>query len=107
MKVSTPCNTKKSSIEFVVVDKDELTLLLGSKALRQMGLVAVSTNKFVCMNVAVDSSSESKSILNEFADVFDVSLGSFPGRVHLETDPSVRPIILPTRRVQHAIKAQF
>ena len=73
-----------------------------------MGLITVNTYKFVCMNVTTGSSqSETKSIRDEFADIFDGSLGTFPGTVHLETDSSVTPSILPPQRVPHAIKDQL
>ncbi|CAB4002703.1 Hypothetical predicted protein, partial [Paramuricea clavata] len=108
LKVINPSNNRKYSIEFVVVDNDDLTPLLGSKASQQMGLITVNTDKFVCMNVITGlPQSETKSIRDEFADIFDGSLGTFPGTVHLETDSSVTPSILPPRRVPHAIKDQL
>ena len=73
-----------------------------------MGLIAVNTDKFVCMNVTTGSpGSETKSSRDEFADVFDRSLGTFPGTVHLEIDSSVTPSILPPRRLPHTIKDQL
>jgi hypothetical protein len=92
----------------VVVDNDDLTPLLGSKTSQQMGLITVNTDKFVCMNVTTGLyQSETKSIRDEFADIFDGSLGTFPGTFHLETDSSVTPSILPPRRAPHAIKDQL
>ena len=108
LRITNPSNNRKYSIEFVVVDNDDFTPLLGSKASQQMGLITVNTDKFVCMHVTTGfPRSEAKSILDEFADVFDGSLGTIPGIVHLEIDPSVTPSILPPRRVPHAIKGQL
>ena len=108
MRVTNPSNNRKYSIEFVIVDNDDFTPLLGSKTSQQMGLITVNTDKFVCMNVTTGlPRSETKSIRDEFADVFDGSLGTFPGTVHLEIDSSITPSILPPRRVPHAIKDQL
>ncbi len=97
LKVTNLSNNKKYSVEFVVVANDDLTPLLGSKASQQMGLITVNTDSFVCMNVATEPiRSEAKDIHDEFPDVFDVSLGTFPGTVHLETDPSAVPLCCTT-----------
>ena len=105
LRFTNPSNNRKYSTEFVVEDNDDFTPLLDSKASQQMGLITVNTDKFVCMNVTTGlPRSEIKSIRDEFAGVFDGSLGTFPGTVHLEIDSSVTPSILPPCRVPHAIK---
>ncbi len=87
---------------------DDLTPLLGSKPSQQMGLITVNTDSFVCTNVATEPiRSEAKDICDEFSDVFDGPLGTFPGTVHLETEPSAVPSVLPPRRVPHAIRDQL
>ena len=48
LKVINPSNNKKYSVEFFVVDNDDLTPLLGSKASQQMGLITVNTDSFCC-----------------------------------------------------------
>lgn len=40
----------------------------------------------------------------KYKKVFNSELGQLPGEVHLETDPSVEPVVLPPRRLPHAIK---
>ena len=107
-RLTNPSCNKKYSVEFVVVDDNDLVPLLGSKTSQQMGLITVNTDKFVCMNVATGlSKSEIKSIRDEFTDIFDESLATFPGTVYLETDPSVIPPILPSRRGPDAIKDEL
>jgi len=42
-------------------------------------------------------------VLNEYSDLFD-GLGEMPGQVHLDIDPSVRPVQMPLRRLPEPIK---
>ena len=73
-----------------------------------MGLITVNTDKFVSMNVITGlPQSETKSIRDGFADIFDGSLKTFPGTVHLEINSSITLSILPSQRVPHAIKDQL
>ena len=41
---------------------------------------------------------------DKYDKVFNEELGCLPGEVHLETDKTVKPTILPPRRLPHAIK---
>lgn len=44
--------------------------------------------------------------VNKYKDVFE-GLGHMPGKIHLETDPSVKPVVIPPRRVPIAIKPKL
>ena len=40
---------------------------------------------------------------DDYADVFDDSLGTLPGVQHLEVDPSVKPVVVANRRIPISI----
>lgn len=72
LRVTNPRNNRKYSIEFGVVNNDHLTPLLRSKASQHMKLITVNTDQFVCINVTSGlPQSETKSIRDEYADIFD------------------------------------
>ena len=41
------------------------------------------------------------------AEVFQRPVGTFPGTVHLEVEPDVQPVIIPSRRIPTALKEPF
>ena len=43
-------------------------------------------------------------VLTQYADLFDGTLGLLDGEVHLETDPNIRPVQMPLRRLPVAIR---
>ena len=43
-------------------------------------------------------------ILERYADVFADTVGNLTGTVHLETDPTVRPVIMPARKLPLAVE---
>ena len=45
-------------------------------------------------------------ILEQFADLFDGKLGLMEGDIHLETDPNVKPVQMPLRRLPIALGYQ-
>ena len=120
VRVVNPKNGKKYSVEFVVVKKG-CTSLLGAKASQQMGLLSVNRNNILAIETQsaekVESSTSlhhimglrynalmsKESMLGEFSDVF-AGEGKLEGDLHLEIDPSVTPVQLPTRRVPLAVK---
>ena len=93
---------KKYSVEFVVV-RESFVPLLGAKAVQQMGLIKVNTKNFKVASVVVDSD----PIVSKYASVFDSDIGKLPGVVHLETDSTCPPKVLPPRRVPVALKDKF
>lgn len=123
VRVVNPKNGKKYSVEFVVV-KGSCTSLLGAKASQQMGLLSVNRNNILAIETQsaekVESSTSlhhnmglrynavmsKESMLEEFSDVF-AGEGKLEGDLHLEIDPSVTPVQLPTRRVPLAVKEKL
>ena len=113
VRVVNPKNGKKYSVEFVVV-KGKCKPLLGLRASEQMNLISVINENILTVqtqaslqDTAIASSTLTKEyILKKFADVFDGD-GKLEGDLHLEIDPTVPPVQLPTRKVPIAIKEKL
>ena len=99
--ITNPKNNKKYSVEFIVV-KEAFTPLLGSQAIQQMGVISVNREKFTIASVA-----DTDPLLSKYASVFSGEVGKLPGLVHLETDPTCPPKVLPSRRAPVSLKGQF
>ena len=106
VRVVNPRNGRKYSVEFVVV-KGKGKPLLGFRASKQMQLISVVRQNIRAIQSEEPSQSSSplttESILKEYADVFRGE-GKLEGDLHLEIDPKVPPVQLPTRKVPIAIK---
>ncbi|RUS91936.1 hypothetical protein EGW08_000338 [Elysia chlorotica] len=85
---------KKFNVEFVVCEQD-VQPILGLRAAEQMNLLYLQNENFE--EVCSLSSLESLSVFND-------ELGNLPGVQHLTTDPEVKPVIMPNRRVPVAVK---
>jgi hypothetical protein len=48
---------------------------------------------------ATTVTNEIATVLDEFPDVFDGSLGSLPGEIHFHVDPTIKPVINRPRRI--------
>ena len=109
VQVVNPRNGRKNSVEFVVV-KGKGKPLLGLRASEQMQLISVARQNIMAIQSEEPSQSKTplttESILKEFADVFRGE-GKLEGDLHLEIDPSVPPVQLPTRKVPIAIKEKL
>ena len=94
-----PKNSKKYNAEFVVV-KGNYTPLIGSRASQQMNLVTVhqeNIQQVTIQNLTLNQ------VIEEFGDVFK-GQGCMEGKLHLEIDGTVTPVINPPRRVPFALK---
>ena len=98
-----PRTRKRYNAEFVVVDGN-YTPLRGARAAPQMGLLVVQHHNIqqVSNNEALTTSQSSsltkEQVLTDFADIFK-GLGRMEGKLHLEADDSVSPVVMPPRRV--------
>lgn len=98
-KFTTICThrEKYEPIEFQVVNQ-EVPDILGLTTCLQLNLVkrVLTIDKSECIE---STETESKDIFEQYKDVF-TGLGCVKGVVHhIETDPAVRPVIHPPRRV--------
>ena len=99
-----PKNNKKYNAEFVVV-KGNYTPLIGSRASQQMNLVTVQQDNI--QQVTVNTASLTlDQVKEEFGDVFK-GQGCMEGKLHLEIDKTVTPVINPPRRVPFALKEKL
>ena len=89
----TVCN----SVKFIVV-KENLTPLLGAKAIHHMGLIEVheENSKKEAAKIAHSKAQTAEEIIDEYSDVFEGDLGTLDGIQHLDIDPSVTPNIAPS-----------
>ena len=107
-----PKNRKKYSVEFVVVNEN-FTPLIGAQAAQHMKLITVNNENFVTTSPPCTKQAEVKvlnageEVIKRFSDVFDRSVGNFPGKVHLEVEPKAVPVIIPPRRIPTALKDKF
>lgn len=81
-----PKNRKKYSVEFVVV-KENLTPLIGVQAAQHMKLITVNEENFITTSPPCSKQAEVKllnaaeEVIKQFSDLFDRSVGTFPGKV--------------------------
>ena len=98
VQVVNPRNGRKYSVEFLVV-KGKGKPLLGLRASEQMQLISVVQQNIMAIQSEQPSQSKipltTESILKEYADVFRGE-GKLEGDLHLEIDPNVPPVQLPT-----------
>ena len=86
-----------NAVLFTVVAED-LMPVMGVNACQQM-------NKD---NIRQVTALESKvDLIDEYKDVFNDDVGCFPCEVHLETDPTVQPVISPPRKIPFALKPRL
>ena len=102
LKVVNPRNNEKFKVRFLVVN-ESLTPLLGLSATEKMKLLTIHKENFV--NVVENVNSD--QIDKYPADVFDKSLGTLPGKVHLQVDPDAKPVVLPARKIPVSVREKF
>ena len=106
-----PRTRQKYSAEFVVVDGN-YTPLIGARAAQQIGFLVVQHHniQLVSNNQALAASQSTsltkEQVLTDFADTFK-GLGRMEGKLHLEVNDSVSPVVMPPRRVPVALKEKF
>ena len=97
--MKNPTNRKCYSAEFVIVEEN-LTPLLGSKAIQAMNLITVNEENFQ----RIATVTHPQDPFEMFPDVHVGELGTLPGHAHLEVDENVTPVISPPRRISVALK---
>ena len=111
VSMRNPRTRKKYNAEIVVVDGN-YTPLIGAGAAQQMGLLVVQHHNIQVVNnnealtTAQSTSLTKEQVLTDFADILK-GLGRMEGKLHLEVDDSVSPVVMPPRRVPVALKGKF
>ena len=77
-------------------------LCLKSREPQKMKLLTIHKENFV--NVVEDVDSD---LIDKYPDVFNKSLGTLPGKVHLQVDPDSKPVVLPVRKIPVSIREKF
>ena len=99
-----------------MVVAEDLTPLLGAKAIQQMKLIEVREENFERIATTRETSESplqtgsrptAKEIVKQYSDVFDGELGTLEGQQKLTVDPTVPPNIAPPRRVPFALKPKL
>ena len=101
MARATRRTKKKYNAEFVVV-KGDYTPLIGSHASQRMNLVTVLQENIQQVTTNTESLALNQ-VEEEFGDVFKEQ-GCIEGKLHLEIDKTVTPVINPPRQVLFALK---
>ncbi len=91
--VYNPKNKMNSSVEFIVCENN-FTPLLGLAASQKLELLTIR-------NENIDSVSIVKC--EDFNDVYTKTLGTLPGTQSLTVDSTVKPVVMPTRRIPIAL----
>ena len=102
-------NEKKYTVPFLVVKGENFIPLIGSKAAQQMNLITVNYENIAAVQSQshVHVNMESKqAIKHAYPDVFD-GHGKMPGKIHLETDSTVPPVVMPPRKVPISVKPRL
>ena len=90
--VSNPQNSKTYQIEFVVVDNDQSTPILGNPTMQQMDLARVQNQNVMNVNTEVQRGSQGplsmEEVLKEYSDVFQ-GTGKLKGQYKLEIEENV------------------
>ena len=117
MQLTNPETRKKYKVKFTVIDGDNCTNLLGSRAAQQMGLVDVNYNimkispeltlikvhTHTVMTAPNKAGLTADQITSEYKDVFE-GLGQLGPKLHLEVDETVKPVQLPVRKIPESMK---
>ena len=108
--VFNPKNSKTYQIEFVVVDDDQSTPILGNPAMQQMDLVRVQHQNVMTVNTEVQRGSQGplsmEEVLKEYSDVFQ-GTGKLKGQYKLEIEENAKPVVHLPRRVPVALKGKL
>ena len=111
VSMCNPTTRKNYNAEFVVVDGNYMPLI-GARAAQQMALIVLQHHNIQLMsNNEVFTASQisplmKEQVLTDFVDIFK-GLRKMEGKLHLEVNESVPPVIMPPRRVPVALKGKF
>jgi hypothetical protein len=91
---------RKFRINFYIAENHEQPIL-GLDSCLKFDLLSVVEENICAVQPTPTVTQE--FVLQEYSDLFE-GLGALPGEVHLDIDPSVRPVQLPARRLPEPIK---
>ena len=111
VSMRNPKTRKKYNAEFVLVDGNYMPII-GARAAQQMGLLVVQHDNILQLHsdevpaIPRNEILTKEQALTSYADIFQ-GLGKMEGKLHLEVDESVSPVVMAPRRVPLALKGKF
>ncbi|XP_062601076.1 uncharacterized protein K02A2.6-like [Saccostrea cucullata] len=99
LKLVNPKTKELYDTEFVVV-KQDTTPILGSQTIQRMKLVTIHYDNI--LTVTEETLTE-EYVFSEYKDVFD-GTGCLAGTYSLQTDPSIKPVVHPPRKIPVALR---
>ena len=102
--IRNPCNNTEYAVEFVIVE-DGFAPLLGVETAQKMNLLVVQHQNILQPDHQNTEIIE-EQVLAEYADLFK-GLGKIEGKLHLEVDETVPPVVMPPRRVPVAVTGKL
>jgi hypothetical protein len=101
LKMFNPKTGKTHKTEFIVVEQ-EATPILGNQSIQNMNLVTINYRNILALKSEEIILTE-ELVFSEYSDVFE-GTGCLPGVYRLETDPSVKPVVHPPRKIPIALR---
>ena len=92
-----PLNNRKYSIEFVIV-KEDFTSILGLRASQALNFITVHDDEFERVSALR---------LDDHKEVVDTTLGTLPGIHTLQLNKSVKPVVMPDRRIPLSVRPKL
>ncbi|XP_072033381.1 uncharacterized protein [Amphiura filiformis] len=101
-------NGHKYLLRFLVVKESRFIPLIGKLKLEQMKLITVHYENIATVGISGTNLDSKPNVKTAYADIFTTcSIGKMPGKIHLETDSEVTPVVTPPRRVPIAVKPKL
>ena len=99
--ITNPKNGKQYDLHFIIFDVAECTPLLSLDTCERMNLITVNEEEFDAVRVV-------RKVQEDYGDVFDAKQpGKLPGKTTPHRRPSIKTVVMPSRRVPVAIRAKL
>ena len=105
LQVINPKTHENYDVPFIVVNQEDVTPILGTSTIQQMGLIEVHQEKILKVTLT-HAFGTAQQLTNEFEDVFD-GVGKLAGKYKIELDDTVPPVVHPPRRIPLAMKEKL
>ena len=99
LTMTNPKNGKHYNVRLYVLEGN-FRPILGLRAVQHMKLLTINVE-----NIALVKDQE-KDLINDFKDVFQGEIGTLPGDLHIEVDPTVPTVKLPCRKWPLQVREQ-
>ena len=97
--VTNPKDEQKYEVEFMVT-KENFMPLIGLPTAIKMKLISINEEH-------IENVSSMLTVDDVYSELWNGKLGNLPGIVHLKTDPTVTPVVMPTKRIPIALREKL